>query len=111
MIGFLTHPRRTFRSRGAAITGGGPRGGAGGIEIVDSVVKKNQSRRANGGGIFARSLSGDISLKGSTESGNVAARDGGIFSHTATKGIIKVRNGSLVSGNQPGQCFPARLKC
>jgi hypothetical protein len=130
--------RSTIRDNVSRGSGGGLRVGSGGIELVDSVVEKNQSSNANGGGIFANNLSGDVSLKSSILSGNVAAQDGGgilndkseivldnskvidnragrngggIASRTNAKSIVKVRNGSVVSGNQPDQCYPAGLRC
>jgi predicted outer membrane repeat protein len=128
----------TIRGNFSAGSGGGIRVGAGGVELAGSVVEQNRSTGANGAGIFANSLSGDVSLKNTTLSGNVAAQDGGgilnekseivldnskvidnqagrngggIYSRTATKGIIKLRNGSAVTGNQPDQCYPAGLRC
>jgi hypothetical protein len=130
--------RSTIRDNVSAGSGGGIRVGSGGVALVDSFVEKNRMTGANGGGIFTNNLSGDVSLKNTTVSGNVAAQDGGgilndaseivldnsrvvdnqagrngggIFSRTTTKGIIKVRNGSVVSGNQPNQCAPAGLRC
>lgn len=127
----------TVSGNTSAGSGGGIRVGPGGVQLVDSVVEQNQTR-ANGAGIFASSLAGDISLKDSTITGNVASQDGGgiltdssevtldnstiatnqagrdgggIYARIAKKGLIKLRNGSVVAGNQPNQCAPLGLKC
>jgi hypothetical protein len=115
--------------------GGGINVGRGGLALVDSAVENNRGRQ--GAGIFSVFSSGDVELTGSTISSNVAAEDGGgiwnqsakivlddskvinneagesgggIFVH-ATDPEVRLRNGSVVAGNQPDQCFPAELKC
>jgi hypothetical protein len=130
--------RSTIRDNVSAGSGGGIRVGSGGVALVDSFVEKNRVTGANGGGIFTNNLSGDVSLKNTTVSGNVAAQDGGgimndaseivldnskvvdnragrngggIFSRTNSKSIIKVRTGSAVTGNLPDQCYPPGLRC
>lgn len=108
--------------------GGGILVGDAGAELIDSTVEKNQSPL--GAGIHTPG--GDVSLNGSTISGNVAATDGGgIFAGRAeidlsnskvidnragtrgggifvdAGGSVRLRKGSVVVGNQPDQCFGA----
>lgn len=144
-IGGIGGGRERMRLVGSTVSGnislgsgGGIRVGSGGVSLVESSVEANQSTRANGGGIFANNLSGDISLKDSTVSGNIAAQDGGgiltdssevdldnskvtdnragrlgggIYARVGKKGLIKVRNGSVITGNLPDQCYPPGLRC
>ncbi|MCD6029721.1 MAG: hypothetical protein K0S78_1895 [Thermomicrobiales bacterium] len=115
--------------------GGGITVGRGGLSLVDSIVENNQGLL--GAGIFTNFATGDVDLIGSTVARNVAAADGGgIWNQSAEINLsnsrvidnqagesgggifvrapgaeVKLRNGSVVAGNQPDQCFPADLKC
>jgi hypothetical protein len=119
----------------AAGFGGGINVGRGGLAFGDSTVEDNQGLL--GAGIFSAFSSGDVKLTASTVAGNVAAADGGgiwnqsaeidlngskVIANTAGErgggmfvGVpepeVRLRNGSIVSDNQPDQCFPATLKC
>jgi hypothetical protein len=129
--------RTTINGNNSRGNGGGIRAGEGGVELVDSTVKDNRAGNS-GAGLYTAESSGNVSLRNTTVSGNVAAQDGGgiwnkaaeidldtskvvdnragrvgggIYSENPRKGSLKVRNGSLVSGNQPDQCYPVTLRC
>jgi hypothetical protein len=129
--------RSTISDNTSRGSGGGIRVGSGGLTLIDTTVEKNRTR-ANGAGIFTTNLSGDVSLKNSTITDNVADQDGGgilndsaeidlnnskvsdnragrhgggISSRTTRKGLVKLRNGSVIAGNHPDQCYPKDLKC
>ena len=113
----------------AETRGGGVVVGEGGAQFIASTVEKNQSPLGAGISTFG----GDVSLlNGSTVSGNVAATDGGgIWNQSAeidlanskvidnragqrgggifveSGGSVRLRQGSVVAGNQPDQCFGA----
>jgi hypothetical protein len=115
-------------SVGAAF-GGGINVGRGGLSLVGSTVEKNQSLL--GAGIFGAFSSGEIDMIGSTIAANIAAADGGgIWNQSAEINLVnsrvmdnragdsgggifvrapdpevRLRNGSVVAGNQPDQCF------
>jgi hypothetical protein len=129
--------RSTISDNSSRGSGGGIRVGSGGATLIDTTVEKNRTR-ANGAGIFASDLSGNVSLKDSTVTDNVADQDGGgilndsteidlnnskvidnlagrrgggIYSRTVRKGVVKLRNGSAIARNEPDQCYPNDLKC
>jgi hypothetical protein len=143
-VGGLDGGRELLKLIGSTISGnvsrgsgGGIRVGSGGLSLIDTTVEKNRTR-ANGAGIFITGLSGNVSLKDSTITDNVADQDGGgilndsseidlnhskvidnragrhgggISSRTVRKGLVKLRNGSAIAGNHPDQCYPKDLKC
>ena len=92
--------RSTIRGNISRGSGGGLRVGSGGVELVNSTVEKNESRGASGGGIFASNLSGDVSLRNSTLSGNTAVQDGGGILNDRSK--IDLDNSKMID-NQAGR--------
>ncbi len=124
----------TFSGNTGDVQGGGLVVGDAGAAISNCTVEKNQSPL--GAGIHT--ISGDVKLFGSTVSDNIADKDGGgiydrgaaitlqfsrvvdnragqrgggIFVENENQGSVRVRDQSVVAGNQPDQCFPATLKC
>ena len=69
------------------------------VVIVRSTIANNRMRAGfgRGGGIYARTASGQITITDTTVSGNIAARGGGIYA-AADTGNISVTN-STISGN------------
>ncbi|MFN8592004.1 MAG: hypothetical protein U0031_11145 [Thermomicrobiales bacterium] len=129
----------TFSGNVANGNAGGIRVGSGGVALVDSTVEKN--RATSGAGIFTNarsSFSGNVSLTNTTVRDNTATQNGGgiandaseivldtsrivdnhagnsgggIYSQTTKKNTVRLRNGSVIAGNEPDQCAPAGLRC
>jgi hypothetical protein len=137
--GKTLHIERSVVSGNTAIVsgvgGGGIYVGRGDLILVGTTVEQNHSLL--GGGIFSAFSSGDIATIGSTIANNIAAADGGgIWNQSAEINLsnsrvvdnragrqgggifvraadpeVGLHNGTVVSGNQPDQCFPSELKC
>ena len=69
-------------------------------EIVRSTISYNQLRSAtgSGGGLYARTPNGRITITDSTISGNFGGRGGGMYVEAGSTGAITITN-STVSGN------------